>query len=147
MVYQLISEIPYQENAARVVGTLKKSRIFTVIISSGLSLLVDRVKGDLSIDMAFSNELASRAGLLTGDIRINVGYNQKGPLVKKVLGLLGLQREEASAVGDGDGDMGMFDEVALPIGFAADGFPPGCPGHTNQVLRLDDVVELIREYP
>jgi phosphoserine phosphatase len=147
MVYQLISEIPYQENAARVVGTLKKSRIFTVIISSGLSLLVDRVKGDLSVDMAFSNELVSRAGLLTGDIKINVGYNQKGPLVRKVLELLGLQREEASAVGDGDGDKGMFDEVALPIGFAADGFSPGCPGHTNQVLRLDGVVELIREYP
>jgi phosphoserine phosphatase len=97
--------------------------------------------------MAFSNELVSRAGLLTGDIKINVGYNQKGPLVRKVLELLGLQREEASAVGDGDGDKGMFDEVALPIGFAADGFSPGCPGHTNQVLRLDGVVELIREYP
>jgi phosphoserine phosphatase len=147
MVYRLISEIPYQGSAARVVDTLNKSGIFTVIISSGLSLLVNRVKGDLSVDMAFSNELASRAGLLTGDIKINVEYNQKGPLVRKVLGLLGLQREEASAVGDGDGDKGMFDEVALPIGFAADGLSPVSPGPTNQVRHLGDVVDLIRKHP
>ena len=44
MVYQLISEIAYQENAAESVAALKKSGIFTVIISSGLSLLVNRVK-------------------------------------------------------------------------------------------------------
>ena len=147
MVYQLISEISYQENAAGVVGTLKKSGIFTVIISSGLSLLVDRVKKDLSIDMAFSNELVSRAGLLTGDIKINVEYNQKGPLVREVLEVLGLQKEEASAVGDGDGDRGMFDEVALPIGFVADGDFPGCPGHTSLAHSLDDVVRFIRGYP
>jgi phosphoserine phosphatase len=147
LVYQLISEISYQENAAGVVGALKKSGIITVIISSGLSLLVDRVKRDLSVDMAFSNELTSKAGLLTGDIKINVEYNQKGSLVKEILGLLGLQREEASAVGDGDGDKGMFDEVALPIGFVADGFSPVYPGHAGQARGLDDVVRLIREYP
>jgi phosphoserine phosphatase len=147
MVSQLISEISYQENAAGVVGALKKSGIFTVIISSGLSLLVDRVKNDLSIDMAFSNELISRAGLLTGDIKINVEYNQKGALVKKVLDFLGLQKEEASAVGDGDGDKGMFDEVALPIGFANNGDPSAHPGCAGPARCLDDVRRFIREYP
>jgi phosphoserine phosphatase len=147
MVYQLISEIAYQENAASVVGALKKSGIFTVIISSGLSLLVNRAKEDLSVDLAFSNELASRAGLLTGDIKINVEYNRKGPLVREILETLGLQKEEASAVGDGDGDRGMFDEVALPIGFVANESFSVCLGHTSLACGLDDVVRLVREYP
>jgi phosphoserine phosphatase len=147
VVNRLISEIAYQENAASVVGVLKKSGIFTVIISSGLSLLVNRVKEDLSIDMAFSNELSTRAGLLTGDININVTYNQKGPLVREILAGVGLRKEEACAVGDGDGDKGMFDEVALPIGFVNNGDPPVYPGCAGSACCLDDVVRLIREYP
>jgi phosphoserine phosphatase len=146
MVYQLINEISYQENAAGAVAALKKSGIYTVIISSGLSLLVNRVKEDLSIDAAFSNELVSQAGLLTGDIKINVEYNQKGPLVREILGVLGLQREEASAVGDGDGDKGMFDEVALPIGFVGNGDSPACLGCASLARGLNNVVRLIREY-
>ncbi len=54
--------------------------------------------------MAISNELTSQAGLLTGDIKINVEYNQKDRIVRNILRDLGVRREEASAVGDGDGD-------------------------------------------
>ena len=97
--------------------------------------------------MAFSNELASRAGLLTGDIKINVEYNQKGALVREILDFLGLRKEEASAVGDGDGDKGMFDEVALSIGFVNNGDSPAYPGCAGPAHCLDDVVRFIRGYP
>ncbi len=146
MVNQLISEISYQENAANVVAALKKAGVFTAIISSGLSLLVNRVKDDLAIDIAFSNELSSRAGLLTGEIKINVEYNRKGPLVRALLANLGLQKEEASAVGDGDGDKGMFDEVGLPIGFSSNGNFSDCTDHMSRARRLEDVAGLIWEY-
>ncbi len=146
-VYRLISEIPYQENVADVVGRLKGAGIFTVIISSGLSLLVNRVRQDLSIDMAFSNELLSKEGLLDGRIKINVEYNKKGLLIREVLSSLGLKREEASAVGDGDGDSDMFSEVALPIGFVDDEGLFDCKDSgAILVHRLDDVVKLVREY-
>jgi phosphoserine phosphatase len=145
-VYQLINEISYQENAARAVAALKKSGIITVIISSGLSLLVNRVKEDLSIDIARSNELLSRAGLLTGEIKINVEHDQKGPIVREILTILGLQRKQASAVGDGDGDRGMFDEVALPIGFVGDGGFPSCPSYASLAHGFDDVIRFIRGY-
>jgi phosphoserine phosphatase len=146
-VYQLISEIRYQENAGRVINTLKEWGIYTVIISSGLSLLVNRVKEDLSLDMAVSNELVSRGGILTGGIKINVEYDRKGPIVTEILGSLGLQKEEASAVGDGDGDGGMFEAVALPIGLVADESSRACLSRTRLASHFDDVVRLIREYP
>lgn len=144
-VYRILSEIPYQENVAGVLSSLKTAGIFTVIVSSGISLLVNRVKEEFSFDMAFSNALLSREGILDGRIKIDVEYNKKGFLIREILRSLGLKREEASAVGDGDGDSGMFTEVALPIGFVNDGVFD-CKDNTSLVRRLDDVVKLIIGY-
>jgi len=38
-------------------------------------------------------------------------------LVRQLLGARGLRKESACAVGDGEGDIGMFQEVGLAIGF------------------------------
>ena len=143
-VYEVVGEIPYRENAREAVGELKKMGILTIIISSGLSLLVDRVKADLSIDRAVSNELVSRDGHLTGDVRVNVEYNQKGRLVREFLKGLGLGKEESSAVGDGDGDAGMFGEGVLPVCFGAGGASFVCPDRVRESRTLMDVVEIIR---
>lgn len=142
----LTSEIPCQENAAWAVDALKKMGIYTVIISSGLSFLVDRIKEALAIDMAFSNELISQAGLLTGDIKINVEYDQKGILVDQVLGALGLKKEESSAVGDGDGDRGMFDGVALPISLGNTADSAYCFGRVVPAQGFRDVVRFIEQH-
>jgi phosphoserine phosphatase len=142
----LTSEIPYQENAAWAVDALKKMGVYTVIISSGLSFLVDRIKEALAIDMAFSNELISQAGLLTGDIKINVEYDQKGILVDQVLGALGLKKEESSAVGDGDGDRGMFDGVALPISLGDTAGSAYCFGRVVPARGFQDVVRFIEKH-
>jgi phosphoserine phosphatase len=145
-VLDLINDIPYQENVSSFIGALKKMGIYTVIISSGLSLLVDSVKGEFAIDMAFSNELVSQEGFLTGDIKINVEYNMKGPLVGHMLEVLGFKKEEASAVGDGDGDKGMFDAVALPIHFGGNGISEAGCGHAITARALNDVVSIIEKY-
>ena len=41
----------------------------------------------------------------------------KGYWVKKVLGDRGLKKEESAAVGDGEGDRGMFEEAGVAIGY------------------------------
>jgi HAD superfamily phosphoserine phosphatase-like hydrolase len=129
-----------------VVRELRGMGIITVIISSGLSFLVQRVKDDLSIDMAFSNALISQSGFITGELQINVGYDRKGPLVEKVLEHYRLCREEASAVGDGDGDFGMFSAVSLPIGLIDSGSFPTRGGCHHQVRDLNEVVKIIKDY-
>jgi phosphoserine phosphatase len=145
-VYGVVGEISYRENAGGAVGELKKMGVLTIIISSGLSLLVDRVRADLSVDRAISNELVSQDGHLTGGVRINVEYNRKGPLVKKFLKGLGLRKEESAAVGDGDGDAGMFDEVILPISCGADKGALICPDRVRESRTLMGAVEIIRGY-
>jgi phosphoserine phosphatase len=142
-INEIVNEIPYQDGVAEAMALLKKLGIFTVIISSGLSFLVNRVREDLSIDVALSNELTSREGLLTGDVKINVEYNQKDRIVRDVLRDLGVAKENSSAVGDGDGDKGMFDEVGLPIGFCFGGDSCSCHGGARAGTFVE-VVEIIR---
>jgi phosphoserine phosphatase len=116
-VMETIQEIPYQDGAGEAIDTIKDLGIFTVIISTGLSFLVEKVKNDLGIHTALSNELLVENGRLTGGTKINVEYNNKGCIVEGMLKSMEIKRGEACAVGDGDGDRGMFEAVGLPIGF------------------------------
>lgn len=114
-VMGIVSEIKYRKGAKKLVEFLKSLNIYTVIISTGLSFVVEKVKKDLGIDMAISNELLSENSILTGDVRINVGFNKKGELVKDILNTFGLERKHACAIGDGEGDEGLFDAVNMAI--------------------------------
>ena len=73
-------------------------------------------------------------------------YEQKGPLVEKILGEMGLTREDACAVGDGEGDMGMFKAVRLPIGF----HPPRSMlphvAHASYNDSFMDVAEIVKHH-
>lgn len=137
-VESVIHEIPYQRGAAELVGRLRDSGIITVVVSTGLSLLVEKVRRELSIDFSFSNDLLSRDGCLSGEIRINVDYDLKGPIVRRTLQRCGLSHDEASAVGDGEGDRGMFEEVCLPIAFNINGDSLSFPERT---VYIEDLCE------
>lgn len=116
-VMSVVREIPYQDGARESIRSIKDMGISTFIVSTGLSALVDLVKSDLFIDGAVSNDLLSKDGVLTGEVKINVEYDKKGSLIDALLGQKGFAREDACAVGDGEGDVGMFRAVGLPIGF------------------------------
>ena len=145
-VVGMLRDIAYQDGSAEIVGALKKRGVFTVILSTGLSLLVEKVRDDLGIDMALSNELLSEGGHLTGEIRINVDYDKKGHIVDRVLKDLGATREEACAIGDGEGDAGMFEAVGLAIGY----HPPGAISRfVDRAIygeTLLDMISIIEDY-
>ncbi len=142
-VGSVIREIPYQPGARDLVASLKGAGIVTVIISTGLSLLVEKVRGELSIDLCFSNDLLSRDGRLSGEISIHVDYDLKGPIVRRTLERLGLSPAQASAIGDGEGDRGMFEEVGLPIGFNINGAAPNFPARTAYIENLSEAKSLL----
>jgi phosphoserine phosphatase len=145
-IKEMVEEIPYHEGCREAVETLRNMGIHTVIISTGLSLLVDKVKNDLGIHMALSNDLLAEDGLLTGGIRINVDYEKKGTLVGMILEEMGLTRDVACAVGDGEGDTDMFKAVNLPIGFhPAESVLPHL-AHASYHDSLMGVVELVKQH-
>ncbi len=119
-VMRVIDEIPYNEGVKETFEALRTAGIFTVILSTGLSLLVEKVKRELGAAMALSNELIVSEGRLTGDIRINVEHDHKGRWVEKILGRMGMKKEESAAIGDGEGDHEMFESVGTAIGYRPD---------------------------
>ncbi len=132
-VREIMDEIPYHKGVRETLEALRKEGVFTAILSTGLSLLVERVKRELGLSFAVANELVAENGAFTGDIRINVAHDagteegsqrqpscdcrHKGYWVRKVLADRGLTKEESAAVGDGEGDRGMFEEAGLAIGY------------------------------
>ncbi|MDR2017314.1 MAG: HAD family phosphatase [Syntrophobacterales bacterium] len=145
-VKEVVDEIPYHEGSGEAVEALGKMGIHTVMISTGLSILVEKVRHDLGIHMAISNDLLAENGILTGGIRINVDYEKKGSLVEKILEEMGLSREEACAVGDGEGDTDMFKAVALPIGFHPTEHVLPHLAHASYADSLMGVVELVKQH-
>ena len=139
----VISEITYQDGARELTRRLREKGIVTVIVSTGLAALVERVKKDLSIDLSFSNDLLETGGCLSGEILINVDYDRKGPVVKHLLERFNVSCREAAAIGDGEGDSGMFEEVGLPIGFNMNGNRDLFPARTVYVESLFDVIPIL----
>jgi phosphoserine phosphatase len=127
-ILDIIGEIPYHQGTKEVIDLLKQHGIRTVILSTGLSFLVDRVQSELGIDQSISNHLLVKEGLLTGEIRVDIEHDNKGFWVDRILEDMGLSPQEAAAVGDGEGDRGMFESVGLRIGY--------CP--QAQILPLLD---------
>ncbi len=145
-VMEIIQEIPYQEGAKEMVGALRKMGVFTVILSTGLSLLVEKVREELGIQMSLSNDLLAKDGLLTGETKINVQYDNKGFWVDKILRQKGLERANSCAVGDGEGDRGMFESVGLSIMFSPDSNVRCSPDYTIHDKPLTKVIEIIKCY-
>ena len=145
-VVGMLRDIAYQDGSAETVRVFKKRGIFTAILSTGLSLLVEKVRDDLGIDMALSNELLSEAGYLTGEIRINVDYDKKGHIVERVLREVGATREEACALGDGEGDIGMFEAVGLAIGYHPPGTISGVVDRAIHGESLLDMISIVEDY-
>jgi phosphoserine phosphatase len=116
-VLDIIDEIPYHEGTREALDLLNRQGMKTVILSTGLSFLVERVQRELGIHQSISNHLLVKEGLLTGEIRIDIEHDNKGFWVDRILEDFGIPREEAAAVGDGEGDRGMFEAVGLRIGY------------------------------
>ena len=143
-VMEVLDKIPYHEGVKETIDALRVRGIYMVIISTGLSLLVNRVKKDLAIDMAFSNNLLVYDGVLSGEVRVNVVFNEKDRYVKRVLEGLNITPEEACAVGDGEGDKGMFEMVGLPVFFSSSDevIPPEEASHVcNSIRGLLQIIE------
>jgi len=145
-VFGLLQDIPYNSGSFEVVRALKRRGVFTIILSTGLSLLVEKVRSDLGFDMALSNELLSEGDLLTGEIRVNVEFDKKGREVEKILKHCGLRRTEACAIGDGEGDAGMFEAVGLAIRFRSYDSASCSVHNAINCASLIDMIRIIDDY-
>jgi phosphoserine phosphatase len=116
-IQKIVGEIGFHNGVRQTMRKIHEMGIITVILSTGLSVLVDRVRQELGMAYAIANELVAQNDVVTGEVIINVTHGHKGIWVQKFLKKYGFTKEEAAAVGDGEGDREMFEEVECAIGF------------------------------
>lgn len=114
---QMLKEVPLYEGIEGLVAYLKMKGIKLGIISSGLSLLADWIKGRYGFDFSVANELGATDGVLDGTIRIHVHYDQKGKWVREAKRQFGVKKREVLAFGDSSGDIVMFQQAGLSVAF------------------------------
>jgi phosphoserine phosphatase len=99
-VMKILQQIQYQEGAREVFEELKRRQVKLAIVSAGLSVLADRVASELGADAAFSNQLETNDGRLTGGIEVRVAVNNKKEVIEQVAAQFNVPLNEVALVGD-----------------------------------------------
>jgi phosphoserine phosphatase len=110
---------------------LKNAGWKMVAISGGFTIITDRLKKELGLDLIFSNELIFKNGILD-DIKLKV-TSDKSLVVRPIIKQLGIKKEEIVVVVDGANDLKLFDIAGYTVGF--------CPVDIVK-NKADDVIEI-----
>jgi phosphoserine phosphatase len=114
---RILAKIPLHAGIKELVAHLRSRGMKLVILSTGLSLLSDRVANQYGFDYAVANDLGVVDGKLNGKIKINVHFDQKKTWVQKIMRRFKVHSEEVLAVGDSAGDLGMFEIAGFSVAY------------------------------
>ncbi len=103
--------------AAETISELKDRGMEVAILSGGIDLLAADIAERVNIDYVLTNELEVENGLLTGRVRVRVGWGEKVEEIKEILRHFGTSFERTVFVGDGRNDVSVFKKVGLAIAF------------------------------
>jgi phosphoserine phosphatase len=114
---QIVDGIPYTNGARQIVTTLRRNGFKVVLLSAGLSLVTERIEREVGVDDSLANELKVENGLLTGEVKVNVSFDNKGTALLRMLKRFNLGMDECVAVGDDETMISLFEKVNLSIAF------------------------------
>jgi len=102
-----------------------------IAVSGGFSIITDRLKKELGLDLIFSNELIFKDGKLHDiDLRVT---SDKSLLVRPFIKEFNIKKDEIVVVVDGANDLKLFDLASYTVGF--------CPVDMVK-KKADDVIEI-----
>ncbi|MFH0897702.1 MAG: KEOPS complex subunit Pcc1 [Candidatus Bathyarchaeota archaeon] len=117
-VRRILDKVHIMKAAPKVVEELKKAGCKTAIISSGISILADRVRETLKIDHSYANKLLTdEKGWLTGECEEIVNLHSKGTVLKRLAEEEGMSLKQCAAIGDSKFDISLFRMAGLSIAF------------------------------
>ncbi len=140
---RILREIPLYEGIEEFLNYLRSKEMRLGIISSGLSFLCDWIAEEYGFDYAVANELGVEEGVLNGEIKIHVRYDQKGEWVQEAQQRFHARKEEILAVGDSTGDIDMFQMAGLSIAFNS--LSPQLESLATLSIRSTDLRDLIAD--
>ncbi len=124
---RVVKELPLMPGADEVLRELTGKGCYIGIISDSYRRAIEAKMGELPVDFIIANELETKDGIFTGNVRMPFGWVKKeGCLKHSVCKLAALRRlaegvgadmGEVIAVGNGDADTCMVEAAGLGIAF------------------------------
>jgi phosphoserine phosphatase len=132
-----LDKIPLRKGAKKLFRTLNDRRVNTVILSAGLSILADKAREELNADLAIANDLVTRDGRLTGEIKVNVSLTEKMSLVKRMATIFDLQCKQIALVGDRSNDLTIPECLRIAI------YPKDIDTIRNADFVIDELIQIL----
>ncbi|MCS7239858.1 MAG: HAD family phosphatase [Candidatus Bipolaricaulota bacterium] len=109
---------PYAPGVPETIAALKQKGLILGIVSSGVSLVAERVKDELGLDFSVANELVVVGETFSGEAVVRVGLADKLLAVRREAQRLGLHLREIAFVGDHLNDIPVLRRVGKGIAYA-----------------------------
>ncbi len=112
--------VEFRGNYLHALNELKKRGFALALITGSFSNVLEELKGIGMLepfDFVFANELMIENGVATGEVHVRVGSGDKGRLLAKLQGELGILPRDTMAVGDGSTDIEMFKLARVSVAF------------------------------
>ena len=117
-IRNILDKVPLMIGAKFTFNLLNKQGFRTAIISSGISILAEKLKEQLGINYLFANELLKdKDGFLTGEGNPVVPLWEKGKVLQRLLFNLDIKPDNCAVVGDSLFDIPLFDLAGFSIAF------------------------------
>ncbi len=113
VVFDAVKELKIFPEAERLLVGLRQRGVAVYIVSNSLSHVAKRIVEEFGLTGHISNDLVIKDGILTGELIINIKYDGKGSVVRKILDEN--KHIISMAIGDGGNDLPMLREVSHPI--------------------------------
>ena len=141
LAQQLINRIPYVDGTREVIPTLRKAGLKVVLLSAGLSLVINRISKEIHVDDSLANELIVKNNFLTGHVKVNVSFNNKHKAIRPILQKFDAKLSQCAAVGDDETMIPIFKKVGLRIAFN----PRNklVEEHADVVIKSNDLREVL----
>lgn len=113
---KVLFPVPYSTGAVAFFNSLDGSYI-KGLVSSGINIVAERVKKELSLDFQVSNYLEIEKGIFTGKGKEVVGLDNKLQVLEDILEQYCIGLNETCFIGDNFNDVPVFEKIGLAIAY------------------------------
>jgi phosphoserine phosphatase len=116
-IKKILNKVPFMKGAKETCKALKERGYLLAIISTGINLLIERIKKELNVDYAICNEIYERNSKLFAKINVSDDKKPKDKILKKIIKKLKIKKQNIVVIGDSDDDLPMMKLAGFSILF------------------------------
>lgn len=144
VIDKIISNMPLNDGAERLVKTLKSVGYKVAILSGGFSYFVEELQRSLGVDYGFANSLVFENDIATGEVDGEIiNGERKLHYMRQIAERENIALKQVIAVGDGANDLPMISAAGLGVAFRAKPLVKASADHSLSTMGLDGVLYLL----